>query len=187
MKLVTFQTEAAFNKLQRKGYLIGTKKYIIPDFLKAYDWLRKQMNDKIGPSPLPDQYPIWAWYQGEDFDNLEARCEEIEIGHRGVRLEIEIDEKQVLLSDFETWHMVLNNSYLAISEEDYDRFEDESKVNSDTTDRIEKSWERIFDLDQIVDENWISPKEKKTIQATFWKLELNQIKNVKWLDGTKKI
>lgn len=182
MRLVTFQTEDAFNELQSKGYLIGKKEYVSPYFLKAYQWLRQQMNDKVGPAPFLDQYPIWAWYQGGDVDDLDFHCQDIEVGQRGVRLEVEIDDKLVVLSDHDSWHAVLNNVYFSISERDSDEFD---KVQLNRQARIEKSWELIFILDHG-DNPWLTTGEEPPIQATFWKLELNQVTSVTWLNGTNK-
>ena len=45
--------------------------------------------------------------------------------------------------------------------------------------RIENSWDRIFDLDWV-DEEITHPFDKKSIQATFWQLHFDQIRDVQF-------
>lgn len=110
-------------------------------------------------------------------------------GTRGVRIEFEADETQVLLSDFELWHYVLNYWYLPESEADGEAFEAElakvslsyyaSKPLPDPKyhKRIERSWLRIFDLNWSCD-GIASQKEDKSIQTALWELRIESIKKV---------
>jgi hypothetical protein len=80
-------------------------------------------------------------------------------GTQGVRLELELDPAEALLSDFDAWHAVLNRGYLGLSvaedEAWYRRFEaavpnrwawpPPEPWYSD----ILTSWERIFDLETL--------------------------------------
>ena len=112
-------------------------------------------------------------------------------GSRGVRLEIELDERRVLLSDFELWHYVLNYWYLPESEEDGESFEAELKgaglcffTEKPLPDpgyhkRIEASWLRIFDLDWSAKEI-ASPRKDKQIQAVFGELREENIRSVQY-------
>ncbi len=66
MILWTIQNEKAYKSLEEKGTLMSFWSNILDDdFLYAYDWMRIQMNQKIGNPPKNDCYPIWAWYQYE--------------------------------------------------------------------------------------------------------------------------
>ena len=111
-------------------------------------------------------------------------------GMKAVRLEIEIDESQALLSDYELWHYVLNYWYLPESEEDGEAFEaelNELGLSPYTTKplphpdydlKVRNSWLRIFDID------WAAPgiasaRDEKSIQAVFWELTMSQVKKVK--------
>jgi len=40
-------------------------------------------------------------------------CGHLPRGIPGIRLELEVEEERVLLSDFSMWHAVLNQTYLA--------------------------------------------------------------------------
>ncbi len=98
-----------------------------------YNWMVLQMERRIGPKPPDVKFPVWGWYQWEDARRKmpDLRCSShLPKGTEGVRLKINIDDCKVLLSDFETWHYVLNYWYLAQSEADFDRFEQELKKNN---------------------------------------------------------
>ena len=98
-----------------------------------------------------------------------------------------MDASEVLLSDFELWHYVLNYQYLPLSMKDSRRFDDileaqGSRTPSDVPGRarsfhcaVRKSWTRIFDL------NWSVPDiasnfGQKAIQATFWNLRRDRVR-----------
>lgn len=109
-------------------------------------------------------------------------------GTRGVRIEFEIPDDQVLLSDFESWHYVLNYWYLARSEAEdkaFDRYIALKGFDYFITrplpepyhNQLVATWLRIFDLDWA-DDYVASPREQKSIQAVFWELRLDHVKNV---------
>ena len=94
-----------------------------------------------------------------------------------VQIEFEVDSDCVLLSDFDDWHFVLNHSYIADSETEFDEF---YKMNhKDEKERIEESWNKIFDIGRDIS-NWTVPLDKKSIQATLWGFRLEQVKKVEW-------
>ncbi|WP_160114228.1 DUF3841 domain-containing protein, partial [Aquimarina sp. AU119] len=63
VKLWTIQDENGWNELQTKGILIAKQQFVEPDFKDGYDWMKIQMNKRIGRPDEKGQYPIWAWYQ----------------------------------------------------------------------------------------------------------------------------
>lgn len=81
-----------------------------------------------------------------------------------------------MLSDFELWHFVLN--YWSIHDSNFTekyfdtelaklniKFQEKDKYPDYIKDKIEKSWQKIFN---ISDPN-------KSIQANFWELNANDI------------
>jgi len=72
-----------------------------------------------------------------------------------VRIEFRMPPHQVLLSDFDAWHCVLNDWYLALDEdEDADwqcrhPNDDQLTRSSICQAEVEASWHRIFDLELI--------------------------------------
>jgi len=126
------------------------------------------------------RYPIWAWYQWNG-KRKKRDMRERGLSNRGdpaVQLEIEIPDEKVLLSDFDVFHCVLNNTYICSSEEESERFDkwcesqdDKSKIVK----KIKESWTGVFDLTKE-DDNWLYGKnEHKSIQAVFWELREDQV------------
>ena len=94
-------------------------------------------------------------------------------------LTIEIDPSLVLLSDFNAWHMCLNNWYYASSEAEDDAWEVRAAALPPEQQQWEKeqSWEKMFDLDSWRDSEWWGQIDG--IQATFWVLETSMVKAAK--------
>ena len=189
MKLWTIQTIEWYEEFQRGEISHGNKEYVWPEFVMAYNWLIKQMEIRIGPKPNKDCFPMWAWhtwFHNQKKPDLRSTSH-FEKGTKGVRLEIEKKEEDVLLSSFELWHLPLMSSYLANSESDALRFDKKIEdlgfthqtelmdLSLELRNEIYKSWDLIFDLD-FYDEYVTSPN--KSIQATFWSLKPEEIKKV---------
>jgi hypothetical protein len=190
--------------LQREGILYGPE--TVDDNIEwrtAYDWMVEQMERRIGPRPGPGIYPLWAWYQwdGETRRRPDLRhAGHIPGGTKGVRIEFEIAAEQILLSDFSAWHVPLNYGYLALDEAEYvaffaelaqlglDRQPGEHIADPAYHARILKSWERIFDVDQVdPNEWWTGPtRAEKAIQGTFWSLSMAQVRRVTPFIGRRK-
>ena len=69
--------------------------------------------------------PIWVWWQWwADRRRPDLRASGfLPKGVRGIRVECRVKEDQVLLSDFELWHYILNYWYLPKSEKSGESFE----------------------------------------------------------------
>jgi len=187
MELWTIQTEEAWRALNRNGYLRCRRSNADRDFLPAYIWMASKMVARIGCPTKSGSLPLWAWYQ---YDNARQRRPDLRrSGHLprgtcGYRIGFTIPDNQVLLSDFELWHYVLNYWYLPRSERDAANFDSRYESlrcswatpprNQRINATIQSSWDRIFDLDWS-DEYVALPKSKKSIQATFWRLDLSQV------------
>lgn len=107
-------------------------------------------------------YPVWAWYQWEGVRKRPDMRIHRYAGKKGtpvVLQTIDIPDNMVLLSDFDMWHVILNDGYLPLYE--IDDIEDPSE------DEILKSWENVFCIDEVTD-CWYVPK---STQATFWELK----------------
>lgn len=196
MILWSIQHYPAYECLQETGVLRANESHLFceDDFRYAYDWMsEKMLNTGLVP-PHGVRYPVWAWYQWE---GKRKRRDMREGGHakRGekiVQLTIDIDDADVLLSDFDLFHYPLNGWYLPTNESDDLAFEnhykslgyshqDMSNPKVQTNDMkklraaIVLSWDRIFQLEKE-DDGWLYGKnEGKSIQATFWELRLEQV------------
>ena len=159
---------------------------------------------KVGTPPQGVNYPIWAWHTREGKRKM-PDLRQSGFGEKGtelVRMEIEIPEDQVVLSDFDLWSamMYFVNLNIRSDEEDeefrkrmyaacgcdwaFDLFwtRDEKKVEGLSEAAIQikseiiESWDRCFDVDAPYNELYGYPG--KTIQATFWELRIEQVRKV---------
>lgn len=200
IKLWTIQNEKAYHKFIQTGIWRADPSYSIFDgeFCDAYDWLAAQMDMRIGSRPKGVEYPMWAWYQWEgERKRCDLRCGGYaKRGTRMLQVAFEIDDSQVLLSDFDGWHFVLSNSYLAANEQDFNSFYEKLEVggftHQDIIDfgkkhplleecrkKIMWSWDRIFNLESYTPD-WDCPPDQKSIQATFWELKSEQVEKIEF-------
>lgn len=199
MKLWTIKDNIGYNQLRQNKILRGSSEYVDDDFRRSYNWMIKQMKKRL-KIPMPDEsaYPIWAWYQWNGINKKRPDLRSNSYAKRGsklYRIEFEIEDDKVVLSDFDLFHFVLNYWYLPSDEKDDNLFNDEldknkiryinfqtenksSKTLNKYISKIEKSWDKIFDLDWH-SEYITSPKDEKSIQATLWELQWDQVINVK--------
>jgi len=195
MILWTIQREAWYTELLQKGIIYGTRKHIRQDGeygLFGYHWLMEKMKERIGPPPSPACYPVWAWYQHMDSKRRKPdlrRAGFLPRGAKGIRVEINKDDKDVLLSDFILWHFPFSyRSFIGQNEEESMAFEKMledrgldtkrlEKLPKDIQDVIIKSWDKTLDMD-FSDPYHTCPKESKSIQATFWTLSVDEIVRV---------
>lgn len=196
MRLWTLQGIEIYEQMQRDGIAYCTKPSMgdEPTFVHAYHWMAEQMRKRIGEPPIKGiEYPLWAWYQYNSAKSnkpprsLHDACEGI-----SAYIEIEIPEKDVLLSDFSAWHCVLNQGPINDWKRIWKKMESEEKAankrmmlddySSELQREIEDSWEAIFDLDRR--DNVVGRKHKsnRSIQATFWALEPEHIVSVEILE-----
>lgn len=197
MKLWTIQTLKAYEKFKETKSFHVDENYVWDDMIFQYNWMVEQMKKRIGlPISEKIKYPIWAWYQwnGVKHKRPDLRYSaHLPKGRKGILLELEVNDKSVLLSDFDDFNSVLNYGYLTNTEEEYDKFYNElegygfchedlynldksSNILDHYRAKLYDSWERIFDLERdIVDENWSGRKEDQSIQATLWELKWEQV------------
>lgn len=186
MRLWTIQHEKAFETLEKSGVLTANENNLFcEDYYRfAYDWLVEQMKLRVGMPPYGIHYPIWAWYQWEGKrKRCDLRCGGYaQRGTHLVQLEMEIPDNEVMLSDFDDWHCVLNRGLNSDDEAELDEYYNSIRDidNEEFWNNIEKypdlvhlrekviqSWDRIFDMDNI--------RNDASIQATFWLLKKEQV------------
>jgi hypothetical protein len=181
-----FQPIEIWNLIQDTGeYRCGPSKgsMIEPEFQEKYRWLCRKMTERIGPPPEGVELPLWAWYmQNGKHKKPDLRSERWICGPSDVDytcIELEIPENQVLLSDFELWHSVLNDWLISFSEAEDDRIHEYYNSLSPEARRAykDKNWEQIFDI-SFFESKWI--RRGYMIQATFWVLSRDMIRDVRF-------
>ena len=187
MRVWTIQPLVLYNRLKEERILhcdLNLSDYKEEgQFVSAYDWMSDQMKKRIGQLPEGVRYPFWAWHT-LNWENKKPDLRKTEFrsySEASVCLELEIPENQVLLSDEENWHFVLNNWFFSDSDNEEDYNKDEGWFDALPQDvqqyEKKKSWEKIFN---------VAPSETKWhrcgcfIQATFWELRLEQIVAVRY-------
>lgn len=127
MKFYTIQKLKAWEEAKSHGVLTGDKDYIDEDWLlDSYIWIMKQMKKRL--KDYNDEFPVWLWLDTSNIYFNELLEDEY------VLLEVSLPEEQVLISNFDAWHTVINNWHL-----------DEE---NDTITK-EESWEYIFDKEKL--------------------------------------
>lgn len=164
MKLWTTQSADAWAELQSKGVLRAPFSVTMAadpewdNFAEPYKWMREQMIARgiLPPQDHQDTYPLWAWRDHvvafEDWARNKRRSKFWR--SQNVFLEVDIPDNQVLLSDFELWHLVLNGSTATPEERE--------------------EWPRL-----VLDFSWEDPYYRigpPTVQATFWELRMEQVR-----------
>ena len=183
MILWTFQPAAIWDLLLTKGVYRCDSSQIDPDFRDAYDWLAGKMKERIGLPPKGVEYPVWAWYiQNWKHVKPDLRRERWCYGNGGklfACIEIEVPDEDVLLSDFDNWHCVLNRYLVSETEEEDEQQDAYCGMLSEDEKRsyMEKNWERIFDITPF-ENDWTS--RGKWVQAVFWELKKEQIRKVRF-------
>ena len=116
MILWTIQPLSLYDKLLERGVLHCDPKnegflgLDMKEFRAAYDWLAGQMKSRVGLPPEGVKYPFWAWALIDGMSKKPdlSRTEFNNYIGENVVLELEISDVDVLLSDEENWHYVLD-------------------------------------------------------------------------------
>ncbi|MDG0808075.1 DUF3841 domain-containing protein [Cohnella rhizosphaerae] len=166
MTFWTIQSLEAWDQAVTSGYLVGNPKYIDKDWLVSYRWMMNEMKKRL--IYYKGEFPIWLWTKRPDL-MIGGRLGK---GQQGVLIEAELNKDEVLISDFMAWHIVLNNDYLTLSEE-----EDNKLANGTFLITKEQSWIRIFEYHEIKQYDYW--KGEDILQAVTGRIELSRLKKIK--------
>ena len=187
MRLWTIQPIEVWEEMNRLGYYVCNPKkamYISDkevSFKSSYDWLIPEMEKRIGKRPKGVSYPVWAWHT-RDWQHKKPDLRQAGYdtpGTKCVCIELEIPDNQVVLTDYDIWHFVLNSWYFdgSYSEEEWEKLHAKyDRLNKDVRERIKiQSWQKVFDVSPFENE-WC--QRGRYVQATFWVLYLKDVKDV---------
>lgn len=182
MLLWTEQSSLAWQRLQTRGVLHADGRRALDPtiFREGYRWMAGQLRGRVGPPPRGVKYPVWAW----DRRTRAVPRRWTRSPGENVAIVFDIPPKDVLLSDFDSWHCVLCHGYIGETDEDDERFDEEfeprlgSGVRAwdlrEARTRIQQSWPRIFELNRLQQLHG----HKWWVQAVFWELRLDQVRRV---------
>lgn len=196
MTLWTLQGIEIYDLLLKNGiaYCIEPSWGDDENFMRAYRWMSSQMRQRIGDPPIEGiEYPMWAWYQYDSVKKRKPTKSPVN-APEGISayLEIEVPDKDVLLSSFSNWHSALNGWPL----ENWKQIERKTDLldkaagehlgfkdyPDDIQQEIEASWEPIFDLNRRDKTVGRTHKRNRSIQATFWVLRQEYVRSVEFLE-----
>ena len=129
VKLWTIQHENAFKEFEETGILNANNDYIWAkdEMMYAYDYMHEEMVKKLGyPEDKTIKYPIWAYYLWEGL-RKKPDLRVSGYANRGtplVLIEFESNKKDIVLSDFDDWCVVLSYHYLEYDKKKLDTFYD---------------------------------------------------------------
>lgn len=155
MKFYTVQKRSVWNKWEKQGFLKASER---EDelFEGAYKWMREQMSSRLlnyKGEPL-----IWLWTEKpqwyRNWSDIPRK--------KFVLLTLELNEGEVVFSDFDAWHIILNDL----------EFDDGER------------WERVFDLEWLK-KNFLEEHEKQTLQATTGIIDISKVIDVKYFTNKK--
>ncbi|MCT4605754.1 MAG: DUF3841 domain-containing protein [Marinisporobacter sp.] len=183
IRLWTRQHKNVWQELKEKEIYRAKKEHIIEKndtiseyYLKLYDWYIKHAQ-RFVPKPEGVTYPIW-------FSTSEEK--RLQLVENTVVLELEVDRKDVVITDFDKWGYVVNYWYVPIDQQDEKKHNEELKrygIGDESAlimgdkgnfypllkNKILKSWERMF---------YISNEETCFTQATLWEMKKEWVVNV---------
>ena len=169
MKLVTIQPIEVLTALRKTGTFsssyaetVGIEEDCRNQISNAFAWYIDQMKARVGAAPDGVYYPIWAWYKNDDSSLYDGTWGEA--GKTYARIEIEVEDERVLLSDFLEWHNPLNNFPYCEGETDEELEASYDAIVAGGEEAIKESWSKIFDV-----------SKSDCIQATFWELRSEDI------------
>ena len=173
-----------YQQIQQQGvYHCDINRSVLDFCREQFDWLADEMRVRIGNSPEGATHPIWAWYMWEGIrkkpDLRRARWGNGWKGDQFACMEIDIPEDRLVLTDFDSWSIILLNGLISDTEEEDIRQEQEyeSLSENEKKEYRDQNWRRVFDL-SFVDNGWMHRGD--SIQATFWELRKEDIREVRF-------
>lgn len=176
LTLWTVRPENDFFLLQKQGVYRTDERFVFHFRKEAYHWIAEQLKKKVQP-PAGVTLPVWAWYRAYGLNQIKPdlrKTGHLQRGERGVRIEFEVPEHLVLLSNFDAWHAVLNNHCVAFGDKEYGDYEkmEQTYSKNDFEQIKQQSWLKIFDLNLIEDPN------TDAVQAVLWEFKIEWVKKI---------
>ena len=84
-------------------------------FPNAYDWMKEQMRNKDLPPDDKAQHLFWAWAWSGDLNKKSIDLRTRKAHNLKGQMILTLEKDDILLSDFELWHYVLNYWPIALN------------------------------------------------------------------------
>lgn len=158
-------------------------------FKVAYDWVVSQMDRRGLMRPIPNSYPVWAYFSvcGTKKPRPDLRYyhfKSVAKEKRLTLLTLNIPDNEVMLFDYDLWSVCFSYSYIGTvrASEEFERkckrhgvsLYGSSPLPDPLHSELLKSWEILLDLERVR-QLTRTRKENHTVQATFWNLKAEYI------------
>ncbi len=180
IRLWTIQPLVFFETFEKSGVMRADGRRADRDFKAAYQFMMRQMNLRL--KRYAGRFPIWAWQMPKP--DLRKSCH-AETGTQQVRIECVVPRDRVLLSEFSSWHSVLSNNFLALTEGEWDSYIRRKGVGvtSQEHNKLElekvRSWNRVFDIPLIREHSGTDWSGELThVQACLEEIYWEEVTNV---------
>jgi len=146
----------------------------------AYRWIAQKLGQKVQNLGGLD-YPVWAWKTPPELNGKWG-----DPGQSMCLVEFTMPEDKVLLCDYQSWHIVLMNKYVASTDSDYLCFQKKLQLSNAADEWpypkpfhsiVVESWSRIFNVsDRCEDES--------DVQAVLWSIPGNAVKKIQYFKSS---
>lgn len=154
---------------QEKGYFSGEHNHQDFDDMwqKQYNWMRDQMAKSI-PN-FSGELPMWAYLKRPWHKGWWKLRKDI------VMITALVPRERMIFSDYESWHLPLNNGPICDSEIEYDEWYDNTP-DADPS----PTWHKCLDIcgDDKMNNDWMRPSNM--IQACVDRIYINEIITYKY-------
>lgn len=161
----------------------------------CYDYMSYRLLKKCPEKPAHAlDYPVWVWYKYACDSNKRMpplKSEDNPDINDQVRITLDIPDNLVLLSDYNLWHIPLNNGFICNSKEDDEYLTNNVYQNilenryPMTLERFrELNWELLFQLDRFLCPYWHGRLVNepdcygRSIQGVTWVLYWKYVRKV---------
>lgn len=178
LRVFSIQPKEVVDKLLDNGEVfVDEHKIANPEFIKAYDWLVKQMDKKL-EHPNGVKYPWFCFYLLNKENNITYE-DALELSNPDIDeylLELEVEESDLFLTDYNKWHYVLNDCYFdnSFSEKEWtDNVEWFDSLPLGVQESVKlSSWNEVMNIKQYESDWCISGVD---VQGTFWRLSKDMV------------
>ena len=190
MRVWTIQPPEVLKIIEETGRFVCSKEksqyYNDENFKGPYEWMVRKMikNHHMMTPPQDTELPIWGWvvhngrYAKPSLDDIDLGIP----GKKYVCIGLELHDHNILLSNEEWWHCVLNNDFLNIHTgrmyDETEKWYDNLCPFMQNVIKIE-SWDNIFvHKNDIITRYRYDHTMNKYVQATFWEIIKENIVSV---------
>lgn len=168
LRVHTWQDVAGWEAARMRGHLTGSHGHPLvddPAWDRAYEWMRGAMAERI--PGFSGDLPVWCWMKRQN----PRRAYWI---RDRVRITAIVPRRRVLLSDYELWHLPLNNGAICLTRE-----EDDAWPHPHGDPIVMETWHHVLEIVERPGASWDWMGQPSIIQACVDRIGLDEIVSVR--------